>query len=146
MRRSASDIGTPGRDDATGYGLLNVPSALTFPASVKDPLEPNDDIDYVRPSGTYYTGIPALTSRSKRSTKLVGRIVAAEDPRDVYRVFVPARGRIAVKTTAAAGVDLALWRPATTSVTEPTSGRDRIARERRSTQSRRSPTRTKGPQ
>jgi subtilisin family serine protease len=128
MRRSASDIGTPGRDDATGYGLLNVPSALTFQASVKDPLEPNDDVDYVRPSGTYYTGIPALTSRSRRSTKLVGRIVVAEDPRDVYRVFVPARGRITVKTTAAAGVDLALWRPATTSVTEPTPGRDRIAR------------------
>ena len=28
MRRSATDIGTPGRDDATGYGLLNVPAAL----------------------------------------------------------------------------------------------------------------------
>ena len=128
MRRSATDIGAPGRDDASGYGLLDVPSALAYQAPVKDPLEPNDDVDYVRPGGTYYTGIPALTSRAKPSTTLVGRLAAAEDPRDVYRVFVPARGRITVKTTAAAGVDLALWRLTTTSVTGRSPGADRIAR------------------
>ena len=51
MRRSAVDIGAPGKDDAAGFGLLNVPTALAYPAPVGDPLEPNDDIEFVRPGG-----------------------------------------------------------------------------------------------
>ncbi len=51
MRRSAVDIGPAGRDDAAGYGLLNVPAALAYPAPVLDPFEPNDDIDFVDPEG-----------------------------------------------------------------------------------------------
>ena len=53
MRRSAVDIGAPGRDDAAGFGLLNVPAALAYPAPVRDPFEPNDDIDFVQPGGLY---------------------------------------------------------------------------------------------
>ena len=128
MRRSATDIGAPGRDDATGYGLLNVPAALTYPAPVKDPLEPNDDVDYVKPGGTYDTGIPPLTTRADSSTTLVARLTAVEDPRDLYRVFSPARGTITVKTTTAAGVDLGLWAATTRSVGESSPGKDRLAR------------------
>ena len=118
MRRSATDVGEPGRDDATGYGLLNVPAALAYAAPVKDPLEPNDDLDYVTPGALYATGVPALTTSAKRSTTVVARLAAVEDPRDVYRVFVPARGTIIVKTTTAAGVDLGLWAATARSVTE----------------------------
>ena len=67
MRRSATDLGTVGRDDATGYGLLSVPAALAYPTPVSDTLEPNDDTDYVRVGGTYYTGLPVLTSGLKPS-------------------------------------------------------------------------------
>ena len=81
-----------GRDDASGYGLLNVPAALAYPAPVPDPFEPNDDVDYVTPGRTFDNGIPPLTTRAKPSTTLVARLAAVEDPRDVYRVFVPARG------------------------------------------------------
>ena len=93
MRRSATDVGEPGRDDATGYGLLNVPAALAYAAPVKDPLEPNDDLDYVTPGALYATGVPALTTSAKRSTTVVARLAAVEDPRDVYRVFVPLAAR-----------------------------------------------------
>ncbi len=130
MRRSATDIGQPGRDDATGYGLLNVPAALAYVAPVKDPLEPNDDLDYVTPGALFATGVPALTTSGKRSTTLVARLTAVEDPRDVYRVFVPARGTITVKTTTAAGVDLGLWAATARSVTETGPGKDRLARGR----------------
>ncbi len=128
MRRSATDIDAPGRDDASGYGLLDVPAALAGPAPVRDPLEPNDDIDYVKPGATFDNGIPALTTSQRRSTRLLGRLSVSEDPRDVYRVFVPRRGRITVKTAAATSVDLTLWGPETTSVTERAPGRDRLAR------------------
>ena len=63
MRRSATDIDTAGRDDENGYGLLSVPAALAYPTPVSDALEPNDDTDYVRVGGPYYTGLPVLTSR-----------------------------------------------------------------------------------
>ena len=48
MRRSAADIPPAGRDDASGYGLLDVAAALAYPAPIRDPLEPNDDVDFVR--------------------------------------------------------------------------------------------------
>ena len=48
MRRSTVDIGAPGRDDAAGFGLLNVPAALVYAAPIRDPMEPNDDIEFVR--------------------------------------------------------------------------------------------------
>ena len=128
MRRSAVDIGAPGRDNATGFGLLDVPAALTYQAPVKDPFEPNDDVDYVTPGRTYDNGIPPLTTRAKPSATLVARLATAEDPRDVYRVFIPAHRAITVKTTTAAGVDLTLWSSTTTSVTERNPGKDRLAR------------------
>ena len=102
MRRSATDIATPGRDDASGFGLLSVPAALAYTAPIRDPPEPNDDIDYVRPGGTYYNGIPVLTSRAKPSATVSGRITVFEDPRDLYPVFVPKNGRLTVATSSAA--------------------------------------------
>ena len=126
MRRSAVDIDAPGRDDASGFGLLNVPAALAYAAPVPDPLEPNDDMDYVTPGKIFDNGIPPLTTRGKPSTTLTGRLATVEDPRDVYRVFAPAHGTITVKVPAAAGVALGLWTPATQTVMEATPNRDRV--------------------
>ena len=128
MRRSARDIAQPGRDDASGYGLLDVPAALAYAAPVRDPLEPNDDVDYVRPGALYDNGLPALTTATRRSTGLVGRLTASEDPRDVYRVFVPAHGRITVATSAGSAVDLALWDSTSSTVTASSPGKSRLAR------------------
>jgi hypothetical protein len=128
MRRSATDIGAPGRDDASGYGLLSVPAALTYAAPVRDPFEPNDDIDYVRPGGTYYNGILPLTTRSKPSAALTARLSIFEDPRDLYPVYVPPKGRITVTTASASTTDLTLWARTTATVTEPSPGKDKLAR------------------
>ena len=72
--------------------------------------------------------IPPLTTRAKPSTKLTARLATVEDPRDVYRVFVPARGTITVRTTAASGAALALWGQATQTVMEETPNSNRLAR------------------
>ena len=92
MRRSAVDIAAPGRDDAAGFGLLNVPAALAYPPPVRDPLEPNDDIEFVHPGGLYDTSIPPLTTPRRRSATVQARIDRVEDPRDIYRVWLPANG------------------------------------------------------
>ena len=59
MRRSAVDVGRRGRDDASGFGLLNVPAALAYPPPARDPFEPNDDIEFVRPGGLFEQLDPA---------------------------------------------------------------------------------------
>ena len=48
MRWSATDIGAPGFDQDTGWGLLNLPAALSAEAPAVDPEEPNDDVYQVR--------------------------------------------------------------------------------------------------
>jgi hypothetical protein len=129
IRRSARDIGEPGRDDASGYGILDVAGALSWAAPVPDPLEPNDDLDFVRPDGVYFTGIPALTTKQQPSTQLQARLDVAEDPRDVYRVFVPRGATVrAVASSSGADVDLALWKDSALSVKQRFVGSSRLAR------------------
>jgi subtilisin family serine protease len=127
MRRSAQDIGAPGRDDATGFGLLDVPAALAYPAPVRDPLEPNDDIQYVQPGGLFDTGIPPLTSQAHHTANVQARLTAADDPRDVYRVWLPKNGKLTAVSTTDTDIDLSLWQKSTSSVTERTVGSDRLA-------------------
>ena len=95
LRRSARDIGPPGRDTASGYGLLDVAAALALPASINDLFEPNDDIDEVDPArDMYLSKQPPLTTSAKRLGKVAGRVDEWEDPRDVFRVWLPARRRV----------------------------------------------------
>ena len=128
MRRSATDIGVPGRDNLSGFGLLNVPAALAFPAPVRDPFEPNDDIDFVSPDGIYFNAIPPLTTKTKRTNTVQARIDRVEDPRDVYRIWLPKNGRVSATLTADTNVDLSLWKRGTVSVIERIVGTDRLAR------------------
>jgi len=128
MRRSATDIGVPGWDPASGFGLLNVPAALAYPAPIRDPFEPNDDIEFVRPGGLYDNSIPALTTKTRRTTTLAARIDRIEDPRDVYRIWLPKKGRVTATSAADTNVDLSLWQKGTYSVTERVVGTDRLAR------------------
>ena len=127
MRRSAVDIGAPGRDDAAGFGLLNVPAALVYPAPIPDPFEPNDDIEFVRSGGLYDNSVPPLTTPTHRTASIRARVDRFEDPHDVYRVWLPKQGRITAALTANANLDLGLWRLGTVSVDERLVGKDRLA-------------------
>jgi subtilisin family serine protease len=113
LRDSARDVGAPGWDADTGFGLLSIPGALTARARAKDPQEPNDDISLVRPHGLTTSG-----SRVTTPALLRAHLDVSEDPEDVYRVWIPAGGRLAARTRSPANVDLALWRPAARSVYE----------------------------
>ncbi|MEP7334388.1 MAG: S8 family serine peptidase, partial [Actinomycetota bacterium] len=53
MRTTATDVADPGFDRDTGFGVLNIPNALTGQAPAKDPSEPNDDIRQVRARGLF---------------------------------------------------------------------------------------------
>jgi len=145
MRRSATDIGVAGKDDQSGFGLLNVPAALAYPTPVRDPYEPNDDIEFVRVGGLYDNSIPPLTTRAKQSTTVQARIDRVEDPRDVYRIWLPKNGRVSATLTTDTDVDLGLWKRGTVSVTEGIVGTDRLARATTSGTSERLTFANKGP-
>ena len=127
LRRTATDIGAPGRDAASGFGLLNVPAALALAAPVKDQGEPNDDVDAVTPGREGYHGTPAFTRRAKTSNRTSGRIDAAEDPRDVYRVWLPKGKTVRARLSADAGVALKLVRSTAPSVARRVSRPDLLA-------------------
>jgi Subtilase family len=108
MRRSARDIDTPGFDVRSGYGILNIPAALSLPEPVKDPLEPNDDADQIEPGRMFASGTAPLTTARRGTAALTARVDRREDPHDFYRVLVPAGRRIVATTTGS--VDLRIYR------------------------------------
>jgi hypothetical protein len=111
MRRSATDLGTPGRDNDTGFGLLNVRNALAYPAPSPDPLEPNDDIDQARPDDGYAGSDATLTTKSTQRAAVSARMDAFEDPRDVYRIWLPAKKTVFVSTGSPVDVNVTVWGP-----------------------------------
>jgi subtilisin family serine protease len=118
MRWSARDVGPAGWDADTGFGVLNVPAAMATAAPPVDPQEPNEDVFLVKPNGLTRAGHPPLTRRGHGSATLTARLDASEDPEDVYRAWVPAKGRMDVALRPTANVNLALWGPKTKSVFE----------------------------
>ena len=109
MRRSARDVGKRGWDTSTGYGILDIAAAATRKAPAADPQEPNEDVYLVKPNGLTRVGHPALTTPARRSGTLAAHLEKREDPEDVYRVYLPAKGRLAVTVRPNANVSLEVW-------------------------------------
>jgi hypothetical protein len=118
LRATARDIGDPGRDVDTGFGMLNLPAAARARAPRVDPQEPNDDIYLVKPNGLFRAGRYPLTTEVRSRSRLTARLDVTEDARDVYRIYVPARSRLLLTVRPSANVDVQLWGPRTTTVTE----------------------------
>ena len=116
MRYSAIDLGQKGFDRDTGFGLLNIPGALTIPAPTSDGQEPNDDIREVRPNGLFRLPTTPVTSPGHPRATVRARLDATEDPEDVYRVYVPPARIVRVTVTPDTDVDVDLWKPTATTV------------------------------
>jgi subtilisin family serine protease len=99
MRRSANDIGEPGFDHASGYGLLSIPNALAATAPTRDPEEPNEDPDQIEPNGLFVGGTPPLTQPSRTTGTITARVERSEDPADLYRIWAPAKMTLRARLT-----------------------------------------------
>jgi hypothetical protein len=125
LRRSARDIGAPGFDSSAGWGLLDIPAALAAPTPASDTGEPNDDVDQVKPRRLFVAGEPPLTSSAKASTRIAGSLDQAEDPRDVYRIWVPAHKTVRVSVSGGGLAAARIWGPQTVTVNEGVQARRR---------------------
>jgi subtilisin family serine protease len=126
LRASARDLGPPGWDPDTGYGMLNIPNALTMAPPPHDPSEPNDDVGQVQPGLLFTNGEPALTDPTHVTASVEARVDKADDPHDVYRVWVPAHRRLVAQATTTGGtVAIHFWRGTTHSVNETRTARTR---------------------
>jgi hypothetical protein len=126
LRAGARDIGPPGFDNASGAGLLNIPASLAAPAPPTDPGEPNDDVEQVKPRALFQLGEPPLTTTGKPSSRVTATLNASEDPRDLYRIWVPAHKIVRLAISAGGRAAARIWGPETVSVVS-----ERIADRRR---------------
>jgi subtilisin family serine protease len=100
IRRAGTDIGNAGRDDDSGYGVLNVATALTAAPQAKDTsAEIDDDPYWVR--GAFAKAHPQLLTKTKLRFKAKGSVSPAKDPSDVYRVSMSKGERLVVSVSAA---------------------------------------------
>jgi hypothetical protein len=95
LRATAKDVGAPRWDARTGYGLVDLAAALTAPVPTADRGEPNDEVSHV--DGTDFDKPDAYLAKPVKATA-----APIEDPADIYRVRVKARGRKTVRLTAIA--------------------------------------------
>jgi hypothetical protein len=116
LRAGARDIGPPGFDNASGAGIVNIPASLTAPAPPTDPGEPNDDIDQVKPGDLFQLGESPLTTVTRPSGRIAATLSAAEDPRDLYRIWVPAHKIVRVAVTSGGRAAARIWGSQTVSV------------------------------
>ncbi|MGH2949266.1 MAG: S8 family peptidase, partial [Solirubrobacteraceae bacterium] len=106
IRLSATDVGRPGWEPATGFGLLSVGAALAVQPPARDPAEPNDDMIWVdgrafrRPDPVIYDG--------RRAVRLHATLDTYEDPADVYRIRLRPRSRARVRANPSRSDDVAL--------------------------------------
>jgi Subtilase family len=110
IRFSSRDLGAPGFDEHTGFGLLDLPAALTRPLSAPDPQEPNDDIAQVVANGLFRSAKPLVSARFRAGLDV------PEDPDDVYRVSVGRNRRVTIAVTTDDDVRVDLFGPAARTV------------------------------
>jgi hypothetical protein len=129
MRASAQDISSPGFDPFSGFGRLDIPAALTVAAAAPDPQEPNEDVSYLKRNGILHRAAVPLTAAGRPRGTVAARLDFAEDPHDVYRIWVPGKRTAFVALQPSGGdIDLGLWGPKTVSVLEAGAARRRDSR------------------
>jgi hypothetical protein len=119
LRESARPVGSQSFDPKTGYGVIDIAAALALPAPVNDPSEPNDDIPQVKPGLFFSNGQPPITTAGRPSVRIAGTLQQAEDPLDLYRIWVPAHKTVRVSLRSNGSAAAHIWGPKTYTVDEP---------------------------
>src|SRR5919205_1396114 len=98
--------------------MLTVTAALSRRRPAPDPLEPNEDVYLVRPTGLTRPGKTPLTALHRARATIRASLERREDPEDVYRIYLPARGGVVVTVRPNANVSVEAWGKRTITVFE----------------------------
>jgi len=113
LRASARDVGAPGFDPDTGYGVVSIPNALAYPKAAlpQDGAEPNDDIPMINGAYRFGPAQPYLMRRGQRYIATKQWADAFEDGEDVFRVEKgrPARLRLILSHPGGQDLDVCVW-------------------------------------
>ncbi|MGH2970875.1 MAG: S8 family peptidase [Gaiellaceae bacterium] len=125
LRESARPVGAQRFDAKAGYGVIDIAAALALPTPPPDPVEPNDDVSMVKPGLFFSSGQPPITTEARPSTRLAGTLLQAEDPRDLYRIWVPAHRTVRVSIAPHGNASARIWGPKTYTIDEQPALRKR---------------------
>ncbi|MDX6702685.1 MAG: hypothetical protein QOF26_2911 [Baekduia sp.] len=103
LRASAKDVGSPGWDARTGFGLVDLGAALQAPVPAADRTEPDDGIDFV--DGSAFTTPDPYIFKGAAARTVKASVDPGDDPADVFRIRLAAHGRAAATLTPAAGTN-----------------------------------------
>jgi len=117
---SATDLGLTGRDQEYGEGTLNIEAALTVTAPSPDPMEPNDDIEWLDGS-LLKKKSPFLMKPGKSKRKSVTATLSrTKDAADVYRVKIAPRSKVLITSIQLeSDVKLEVFKPKVKSILKP---------------------------
>jgi Subtilase family len=115
IQNTATDLGAPGRDDETGYGIVNPEAAVTYPLPADDGKEANDEVSQAAKQASLHSaGSPTIVT---------ARVDRLDDAEDVYPVDLRAGQTVRASVTFKKGfVNLYLWQPGTRTVSTRVPG------------------------
>jgi len=115
LRQSARDVGPPGYDASTGFGLIQMRAALASATPASDVFEPNDGISFV--DGSVFAKPDPYVWRGGRRRTLRASADEVEDPIDVYRIRLRKRSRARIRLLPSFGnPDLYVFRSSARSI------------------------------
>jgi hypothetical protein len=101
------DVGAAGRDDETGFGLLDVAAGLSAKAPRKEATELDDDVFWL--TGAYRKKHPPFLAKTARAT-VKGHVSSSKDPQDVLPVTLRKGQTLTAAVKTAGGlVGLGIW-------------------------------------
>lgn len=111
MRTGAvKDLYQNGRDDDSGYGMLDVATGLSSPAPIKQTTEVDDDVHWLKADPKKHPVL--LKSKSKATFK--SAVSVGKDPQDVFPVYVKRGQTLTVSGESKNGeVISGIWKPQT---------------------------------
>jgi hypothetical protein len=95
VRLSADDLGRRGWDERYGFGLLDIDGALRRRAPFTDPIEPNDDVEWID-GRRFRPRDPPIFRPHDGKRSIRARLDQLEDPADVFAVKFPPRSTLRV--------------------------------------------------
>jgi hypothetical protein len=98
IRFTARDLGDAGWDPDSGYGLVNIPEALTADAPAIDSLEVNDDVEWVN-GRRFSKPDPFVFIARDRRVKIHATVDYWKDYADVYRIQIGAHRKLKLTLT-----------------------------------------------